>query len=223
VRTLEWLDAGTTRLFGLVAALPSLAEPSLLDGWTRHTLVAHLALNARALHNLVDWARTGVETPMYPSPDARAADIAALAARPEAEVRQSMVDNDAAFQTALRSLPESQFSATVRTAQGRTIPVSEVPWMRNREVWVHAVDLNAGATFEEIPADVLAALLDDASSLMSTRPEAAPVAAHATDVDRTWSFGPAPVEVVTGPLAQVCAWALGRRTVPEWPTLPRWL
>lgn len=223
MRTLEWLDAGTTRLFDLVSALPSLAAPSLLDGWTRHTLVAHLALNARALHNLVDWARTGVETPMYPDADVRATDIATLAARPEAEVRQSMLDTDAAFQAALRSLPPSAFSAPVRTAQGRSIPASEIPWMRNREVWVHAIDLDAGATFSEIPADVLAALLDDASSLMSTRPAAARVTAHATDVDRTWSFGPSPVEVVSGPLAQVCAWALGRRTVPEWPTLPRWL
>src|SRR5262245_37807030 len=102
MRTIEWLDAGTTRLFDLVSSLPSLAEPSLLDGWTRHTLIAHVALNARALHNLVDWARTGVETPMYPSMEARAADIAALAARPEADVRQSMVDTDAAFRAALR-------------------------------------------------------------------------------------------------------------------------
>ena len=49
--------------------------PSALPGWNRATLLTHLARNADALGNLLTWARTGVETPMYADPSSRAADI----------------------------------------------------------------------------------------------------------------------------------------------------
>jgi maleylpyruvate isomerase len=49
----------------------------------------------------------------------------------------------------------------VVTAQGRTVPATEIPWMRAREVCVHAVDLGAGITFGDLPADFTAALLAD--------------------------------------------------------------
>ena len=44
-----------------------LDRPSLLHGWDRRHVVAHVARNADALLNLLTWARTGTETPMYPS------------------------------------------------------------------------------------------------------------------------------------------------------------
>ncbi len=44
---------------------------SLLPGWTRRHLTAHIGYNARAIARLVEWAATGVETPMYASPEAR--------------------------------------------------------------------------------------------------------------------------------------------------------
>ena len=67
---------------GLLDGLPdaAFAEPSALPDWTRGHVVAHVALNALALTRLVHWAATGVETPMYASPEARNADIAAHAA-----------------------------------------------------------------------------------------------------------------------------------------------
>ena len=48
---------------------------SLLDGWTRKHLVAHVGYNAAALCRLMDWAATGVETPMYPSAEHRDREI----------------------------------------------------------------------------------------------------------------------------------------------------
>lgn len=38
-----------------------LAAASLLPGWPRTTLLAHLTRNADALVNLLTWARTGVD------------------------------------------------------------------------------------------------------------------------------------------------------------------
>jgi maleylpyruvate isomerase len=46
-------------------------EPSLLPGWSRGHVLTHLARNADGLHNLLIWARTGAETPQYPSWDVR--------------------------------------------------------------------------------------------------------------------------------------------------------
>jgi maleylpyruvate isomerase len=44
---------------------------SLLPGWSRRHITAHIGYNARAIARLVEWAATGVETPMYPSTEVR--------------------------------------------------------------------------------------------------------------------------------------------------------
>jgi hypothetical protein len=75
--TLPWMREGTTHLLRTVEKLADddLNAPSALPGWTRAHVVGHLARNAEALTRLATWARTGVKTPMYPGPDARAAEI----------------------------------------------------------------------------------------------------------------------------------------------------
>lgn len=230
-RSLAWLRAGTGRLVSTVDELTdaALAVPSLLPGWPRATLLAHLALNAGALRNLLAWARTGVETPMYRSQEQRDGDIARLAAAPAAVVRAEFHAGTAALDADLAALPDACWAAPVRTARGRPVPASEIPWMRTREVWVHLIDLAAGVGFADLPADVLGALLDDAAALMSTRPGAVPVIARPPAGDRAWAFGPAPTATVTAELPDLCAWALGRaraagaKVDPSWPTLPDWL
>jgi maleylpyruvate isomerase len=229
--SLSWLRDGTARLLAVVEGLSDdeFAHPSLLPSWTRGTLVAHLALNAGALGNLVAWARTGVESPMYTSAEQRAEDIAHLAAEPAERIRAEFVAGVERLDADLAALPEACWAAPVRTARGRPIPASEIPWMRNREVWVHAVDLDTGVGFDEYPPDLLAALLDDAVSMMFKRPDATPVAARTPDGARTWTFGPDPATVVTADLPDLCAWVLGRpgaaraRVDPAWPALPAWL
>jgi hypothetical protein len=63
--TVGWWQAGE-RFFA--TALGQLTgddfdEPSLLPGWPRRTVVAHVARNADALVNLLTWARTGWRHP----------------------------------------------------------------------------------------------------------------------------------------------------------------
>src|SRR6478735_9446159 len=73
----RWADEGTKLLLDAATGLDEAAydEPTALPGWTRRHLVAHVAANADALVNLVHWAATGRPTPMYASPEARAAGI----------------------------------------------------------------------------------------------------------------------------------------------------
>lgn len=161
--SLRWVQQGTSLCNVVVAGLSDdrFAEPSALPGWTRAHLVAHLAANAAALRNLARWAATGKETPMYASPDERAEGIAEGATRPPAALRTWSVQEAAALDRDLRRLSPGHWQRTIRTAQGREVPATEIPWLRAREVMVHAVDLATGTTFADLPADFLAALEAD--------------------------------------------------------------
>ena len=224
--TLDWWADGE-RHFG--TALGRLTDeefgsPSLLPGWSRATVLGHVARNADALINLLTWARTAIETPMYASPEARDAGIAEAAALPPDRLREEVLAATARLAAAVSGLPGDAWSAQVRTAQGRTVPASEVPWMRCREVWVHAVDLDAGIGFADVPDEVLAALVDDVFRMWERRGQVPGVTVFAGD--RTWGAG---AVAVSGSPAAVAAWVTGRSTgsgleaddvLPE---LPAWL
>jgi maleylpyruvate isomerase len=125
---------------------------------------------------------------------------------------------------AVRELPDAAWSTEVRTAQGRAVRASEVPWMRCREVWVHAVDLDAGVDFGEVPDDVLAALVDDVFGMWERRGRVPDVTVFAGD--RTWGTG---AIAVAGSLAAVAGWTTGRtpgtglEADGRLPALPVWL
>ena len=211
--------------------------PTLLAGWDRRHLIAHVGLNARALTRLVEWARTGVETPMYASPTQRNEEIEFTATLP-CQALRNLSDHAAIHLTVeWRDLPEPLWDAPVRTALGRTVPVSETVWMRTREVWVHAVDLDAGARFEDFPAELLDALLADAQ-LSWDRRRAAEGLPHVglRAVDRPTPGGSAADSVdsatlaVEGTAAALARWATGRgvegvttSTGTPPPPAPRWL
>lgn len=193
--------------------------PSLLPGWSRAHLLTHLARNADALGNLLTWARTGTETPMYPDPATRLDDIETGARRPAAEVVADLGEADARLLQAMATLPEPAWAAPVRSALGRTIPASEVPWLRTREVWIHAVDLaGGGVDFDAFPADLVDALLTDAGRTVGGKEGCPPVVLRPTDRARTWALGPAgepggqPAGEVRGPAAGLAGWLLGRDT-----------
>ncbi len=205
--TAWWID-GEQHLATALGRLTDeeFAGPSLLPGWSRQVLLAHLARNADALVNLLTWASSGVETPMYPSPEARAEGIASAAALPPDRLRNEVLGSVVRLATAVQELPDEAWAHEVRTAQGRTVAATEVPWMRCREVWVHAVDLDAGVEFDEVPEDVALALVDDVFGMWTRRDELPSVAVSAAG--RTW--GRDGVPVVSGPLPAVLAWVTGR-------------
>lgn len=183
------------------------AESSLLPGWSRAHVVAHVGYNARAVARLVSWAETGIETPMYESPTQRNTEIE-LGATLSTRALRHLSDHAAVhLDVSWRDLAADRWSHQVKTALGRTVPVSETVWMRTREVWLHAIDLDIGARFADLPSSVLDRLLTDITTAWVGRGEGSRLRLVATDSQR--EIGSGNVEV-RGSLAQLVRWASGR-------------
>ena len=230
--SLRWLKAGTTyfsEALGRVAD-EEFAEASKLPGWTIGHLVAHLALNAEALGNLVTWARTGVETPMYASAEQRDADVAAGATRGAGDLREWYADSAARLGDSLAELTPDQWQAPVRTRTGREIAATEIPWLRVREVMVHTVDLGGSTGFADLPKGFLGALVDDIVTYRSGLRDHPGVVLLSRNTGEAWTIPGATSVRVMAPLADLAAWLAGRETgevkvmgpgTP--PELPGWL
>src|SRR6266568_1849145 len=95
------MDEASHSLDRLAAA----REPSLLPGWTRGHVLTHIARNADGMVNLLHWARTGTQTPMYASPESRAADIEAGAGRPAAGLAADVRESAATLAAAAAAMP----------------------------------------------------------------------------------------------------------------------
>jgi maleylpyruvate isomerase len=216
---------GTGRLLAVVDKLADadLRGPSTLPGWSRAHVIGHLARNAEALVRLATWAQSGIETPMYADREQRAAEIERSAALPGDTLRTQLTDTAAVLDAALTRLTAAQWEAEVRSALGRAIPAAELPWMRIREVWLHAVDLNTDARMDDLPAEVVDLLLDDVTTALSARDDCPALRLTPTDRDRTWPLGGPATATASGTAADLAGWLTGRITAPHRPPLPRWL
>lgn len=228
--SLRWTGEGTEVFLRALAGTPddALARPTDLPGWTGKHLVAHVAGNAEALLNLAHWAATGEETPMYSSPEQRDADIRTGAERAPAELRRWAEESASRLGAALQGLDDEQWARTVRTAQGRLVPASEIPWLRAREVMVHAVDLDPGLGFADLPEDFLLALVDDVVTRRSGGDQPALTLVADTGT-RSWTVtGRGEPTELHGSLAGVAAYLTGRpgadvAAAGPTPELPAWL
>lgn len=219
--TLPWMREGTAHLLAVVEEV-DLAGPSALPGWTAAHVVGHVARNAEALARLASWARTGIETPMYADGAQRAAEIERSALLPPEVLRAELAETAGMLDESLDALGTPDWNARVRSALGRAIPAAEVPWMRIREVWLHAVDL--GASVEDLPAGVVDLLLDDVGAALSGKDGCPALVLAPTDRDRTWALGTrVPTGTVRAPATDLAGWLTGRVYAPDRPALPRWL
>jgi maleylpyruvate isomerase len=160
---LRWMTDGFQYLVRQLSEIDDVAlgEPSALPVWTRKHVVSHLGFNVRAIGRLVHWARTGEVTPMYPNTSAREEEIAEGARWEAQRLREFVHTEQEALAAALWALNDSDWSSQVITGRGRTVDATELPWMRTREVWIHAVDLNVGGGFTDFPRAMIDRLIVD--------------------------------------------------------------
>ncbi|MCK2216614.1 maleylpyruvate isomerase family mycothiol-dependent enzyme [Actinomadura sp. ATCC 31491] len=140
------LASATGRLLATAAALSDadVTAPSLLPGWTRGHVLAHLAQNADSYVNLLTWAATGVRTPQYPSAQAREEAVEAAASLPAARLLAELEEGAERFAAAVRGMPDAAWQAQVEGMRPPPHPAWYVLVRRLREVGVHHVDLDAG-------------------------------------------------------------------------------
>jgi maleylpyruvate isomerase len=232
--TLAWAGDGAAHLRGLMTRMgdDAFAAPSALAGWSRAHVLTHVARNADAMINLLTWARTGVPTPAYADDRQRDADIAAGAEREPAVIRDDVITSSDRLAQVVAAMPERAWSARVTNRQGTSIPATDIPWTRAREMWIHAVDLDVGASFADIPGPMLAELISDVVAALGLQPNCPTLRLVATDQKLSWKLGQdSDPDEVRGSAAGLAAWLVGRskgrdlRTVDgnRPPAPPRWL
>jgi len=163
--SLDRLAAASERLLATATALSDAQarEPSLLPGWTRGHVLTHIARNADGMVNLLSWARTGTETPMYASAESRNADIEAGAGRRAADLAADLRESAARFAAAAAVMPGDAWAARVRALRGPGFPALGVLDRRLSEVEIHRIG-PAGTADPPVvvhgqPAELLAWLL----------------------------------------------------------------
>ncbi len=208
------VDTATASLLRTAAGISDAQAraASLLPGWSRGHVLTHIARNADSLRNLLIWARTGIETPQYPSPEAREQGIEAGAGRPAAELLEDVDASAAALAAEAESLAAADWLAEVGGIQGNNHPAWHTLRRRLNEVQIHHVDLDAGygpADWpEEFAADTLARVAGDFG-----RPDSPAALLMSSDSGGTYRIGPAQAEATTevsGPTRQLLAWLIGR-------------
>ena len=187
-----------------------LRDPSLLPGWTRGHVLAHVALNAHSLVNLFTWARTGAETPQYPSWEERDADIERHSGKTIEQHRTALAEAGAAFADAARAVPLERWDHDVAGIGGEPQAAAAFLFGRLREVEIHHVDLDAGYVPSDWDDAFVRRVLEQVPARLSAG-ASAPFAAAATDLGMRVEVGDAPATAkVAGAGHAVLAWLLGR-------------
>jgi maleylpyruvate isomerase len=190
---------------------------SLLPGWTRADLVAHLALNAEALTRLLHGVVGDDDVPpaqpptMYDSDEQRSDDIADLSRAVPSKIRERLMAGTTHLADAIQAVPADRWDTTAeRTPGGRPMRAGAVPGMRWRELEIHHSDLGLSYSRADWSPAFAAHLID---SMVKRLDRDRPLELRPVDSDRVWVVGEAGAEatpVVTGPASDLGWWLTGR-------------
>lgn len=208
-----------------------MSGPSLLAGWSRGHVVAHVGYNARYLAHLLEEVRRG-ETQVKPTNHDDAHDIDYGATLPDAALRNLHAHAAVHLNVEWRDLPADKWETSLEREGQRPLHVADTVWGRAFEVWVHAADLNTGARFEDLPPQLLDRLFrnvmddwDDRSDEANEQPQLLLQATERDDIYRltlpaeklaaVFERGAIPRRTLTveGTLAALTRWGLGRGTM----------
>jgi maleylpyruvate isomerase len=207
---LTGLTASAQALNRTVDALTAeeLAAPSLLPGWTRAHVVAHVALNGFALAGVLDAIGRGQPVAMYETDAQRDTEIEELAGAEPSELRARLLAATTAFEDAVELMDEGRWDGVFnRLPGGPTWPAVTIVPTRRREVEIHHADLGAGYSWADWPEDFVVELLD---AVTVDQADSGPFRIRATDVGRDWVVGDDAGPVVMGRGAELGWWLTGR-------------
>lgn len=180
----DQVDHATQRLLGTAREIADseLRQPSLLPGWTRAHVLAHLARGADAMRYLLVGALSGEDRPAYASEQERAAAIEYAAGLGTKELAADVAASAMALRTVSRQLPDDAWRFPVRLGDSGPFPAAGLLTWRLVEVELHHCDLGAGYGPRDWPATFAAMeLAEPMRSRREKRLRRAQQAAPATD------------------------------------------
>jgi maleylpyruvate isomerase len=145
-RLSDELDTATQRLIDEARLLAGgdLRAPSLLPGWSRAHVLAHLARGADATRSLLAGAAAGQHRPAYRSHADRDAAIDRTAAAGAEDLVDDLAGSATALRTVARQLPGQAWRYQVQGLGGGRFPASQLLVRRLTEVELHHCDLGIG-------------------------------------------------------------------------------
>jgi maleylpyruvate isomerase len=208
-RRLDWDVAGAAAAHqGLLAMLDERltagaldgSSPSRLPGWTIGHVLTHLARNADSIVRVLAAAERGEIIDRYEGGQARRdAEIEAGAPRSAealvADVRNTIWSLEQTWST------HTRWDGRSREAHSHEIPVTELPFMRWREVEVHRADLGLGYEPSDWPAEYVRRDL----RLMEMR----------WNARRPMGMTGLPQATLDAPPYERLAWLLGRTSIDD--------
>jgi maleylpyruvate isomerase len=205
----------TTRYLEALTVLDAaaLAAPSVLPGWSRAHVVAHVSRNADAFSRVLGQAAAGEPASMYDAQGSRdhdiertveeldrdglVADAHASARRLEEACRTCDADPGAPY----TRLPDGEERFALRTVGPR----------RRAEVEIHHADLGAGYGPDDWPSDFSAAMVRQRVTELAASPGGPPpMVLRATDVEGRWRLGVEEGPEVRGTVGHLAWWLVGR-------------
>jgi maleylpyruvate isomerase len=222
-RLTEVHDA-TTRYLRTLDGLTStaLAEPSLLPGWTRGYVVAHLARHAYGFAAALEGLLRAEPQPVYTSREEREAGIAETAGFGFEELRETSFDACGRWRQAAEAATGRRGVVSL-FPEGPRLTVVEAVESRWREVEVHHADLDLGYGRLDWPESFVDAVFN---TVVDDRQDGPPMMLRTPDGDVLVGSGYGPV--VSGSRRDLAWWLLGRgrgdglTCDAELPTLGPW-
>ena len=193
----EGVATAHRRLYTLIEDLTDddVQTPSVLPGWTRGHVLAHVTDAGRAMVRLVEQALLGNQILLYdPAVEDRDGIIEATAGRSADEHRAALREHSGRLEDVWTRVED--WTAPVRYRDGK---ISSMVFARWREVWIHATDLDLGLGPDAWPEDFCVHAID---FLQDRLPDGVALRAG----ERTWLSG----AEVSGDVHDLAAWLSGR-------------
>lgn len=185
----------------------TIAEPSLLPGWTVGHVLAHVARNADSHVRRTEAAMRGEMVDQYPGGHAgRAEEIDSSASQAADVLRNDVAGSAETLESMWAATPEKAWSQSTRDVGGRERPLYRLPSRRWQELEVHVVDLGIGITHRDWPAEFVDAWLPQLRESLTARLPAG------ADLP-----GPGALDG-----QDELAWLYGRLARPDLPVLEPW-
>jgi maleylpyruvate isomerase len=208
------IDESVDRLLSSASGMSDedMREPSLLPDWSRGHVLTHVARNADGLANLLTWAKTGIETPQYPSREVRDAQIDTGAGRSADEILADLARSAKVFEARARELPSAAWLTEVRGLRGPAHPAWFTLRRRLSEVEIHHVDLAAGYQPADWPDWFVAEMLLRVCGQVREDPAAPDAELREASTGTIYALQPdgKPAVTITGPGHALLAWLIGR-------------